>query len=100
MKEITRELINKAMFNVFNNDVSINIYDLVEEILLGVDYTNGFNDSEVYYSLDVFYTYYDNQWKVLKGYCLPSEANLDVANEELLNDCFSAYYELEKLAQD
>lgn len=100
MKEITKELINKAMFNVFGNDVNFNIYDLVEEVLWGVDYDNGFNESEVYYSLDNFYIYYDNQWRVLREYTLPSEANLDVATEEFLNDCFNAYYELEKLAQD
>lgn len=100
MKEITKELINKAMLNVFGNDVNFNIYDLVEEVLWGVDYDNGFNESEVYYSLDNFYVYYNNQWRVLREYCLPSEASLDVATEEFLNDCFSAYYELEKLAQD
>lgn len=65
-------------------DIVANVIDRIDDIEeLGDDDI----DDEVRESIDDTLIYYDDQWRIMRFYQVPSEANLDEAFEQLAEDC-------------
>lgn len=61
-------------------------YDIVRDVLDRSENPN--EDEDIFYSIDTALMYYDDQWIVLKHYCVPTEANWEYAIEEFTNLIF------------
>ena len=65
-------------------DIVADVIDRIDDIEeLGDDDI----DDEVRESIDDTLIYYDDQWRIMRFYQVPSEANLDEAIDQLADDC-------------
>lgn len=76
-----------------HSNLSWDIEQLIKEVLERID--NPYNDDEIWEAIDSSIIYYDDQWKILKEYCSPQEANWDYAINEFIGAVFSIVAQLE-----